>query len=100
MTDKNKEETPGGHLILRDRFAENRTVLANERTFLAYIRTSLAFFAAGLSFIHFFKTMVVVIIGWVLLPIGVYTLVKGFVSFRKMNRIMCEEEEEVLKPEK
>lgn len=97
MNQKNKEEISEG-LILRDRFAENRTVLANERTFLAYIRTSLAFFAAGVSFVYFFKTTVIVVLGWVLLPIGIYTLIKGFTSFRNMNRIMREEEkEEVLK---
>lgn len=94
MASKDKEEAPKGQLILRDRLAENRTVLANERTLLAYVRTSLALFAAGVSFIKFFDSAVMVIIGWMLLPVGAYTLLKGFASFRKMNSVMHEEEKE------
>jgi putative membrane protein len=90
--EEKSEGIPKGSLILRDRLAENRTVLANERTLLAYVRTSLAIFAAGLSFIHFFHYVVIVAVGWVLLPIGAYTLLSGFVSFRKMKRVMSEEE--------
>jgi len=86
-----------GNLILRDRFAENRTVLANERTFLAYMRTALAFFAAGLSLIHFFHSAPVIVVGWVLLPIGAYTLLKGMLSFRGMERKMREEERTEIK---
>ncbi len=98
MTSQNEEETPKGQLILRDRLAENRTLLANERTLLAYVRTSLALIAAGLSFIQFFDSVVIVVIGWVILPLGAYTLIKGFVSFRNMNRVMRKEEyQEVLK---
>jgi len=78
--------------ILRDRLAENRTVLANERTFLSYVRTALALFAAGVSFIKFFDSALIVLVGWALLPAGIYTLVKGVVSFRNMNRVMQEEE--------
>lgn len=94
MTSQNKEETPKGQLILRDRLAENRTVLANERTFLAYIRTALAFFAAGFSFIKFFDSTIVIVIGWVLLPLGAYTIIKGVSSFRNVRKIVKEEEKE------
>lgn len=100
MTSQNKDDTPRGQLILRDRLAENRTVLANERTLLAYVRTSLALFAAGVSFIKFFDSPLVVIMGWVLLPIGAYTILRGFVSFRNIKRVMRrEEQEEVSKQE-
>lgn len=92
MANENKEDAFNGPLILRDRLAENRTVLANERTLLSYVRTSLALFAAGLSFIKFFDAVIIVIIGWVFLPLGVYTLVKGVRSFRDMNRVIREEE--------
>lgn len=99
MANKYKEGTSKGQLILRDRLAENRTGLANERTLLAYVRTSLALVAAGLSFIHFFDSAMIVVIGWVLLPIGAYALVRGFVSFKNMNRLMREEEkDEGIKP--
>jgi len=36
-------------VILRERLALQRTILANQSTFLAYLRTSLYFFVAGLS---------------------------------------------------
>jgi putative membrane protein len=93
MNDK-KGKTHDGQLVLRDRLAGNRTSLANERTLLSYVRTALALFAAGLSFVHFFDTIIIVVAGWVLLPLGVYTLVKGFISFRNMSRVIREEEKE------
>lgn len=36
-------------LILRERLALQRTILANQSTFLAFMRTSMYFFIAGLS---------------------------------------------------
>lgn len=36
-------------LILRERLALQRTILANQSTFLAFLRTSMYFFIAGLS---------------------------------------------------
>jgi putative membrane protein len=78
--------------ILRDQLAGHRTTLANERTFLAYARTSLTLFVAGITFIRFFGTSTIVVTGWILLPIGAITIWKGFQSFRKMKRLIREEE--------
>ena len=36
-------------LILRERLALQRTILANQTTFLAFLRTAMYFFIAGLS---------------------------------------------------
>ena len=36
-------------LILRERLALQRTILANQSTFLAFLRTAMYFFIAGLS---------------------------------------------------
>ncbi len=80
------------HLFLRDHLAAQRTVLANERTFLAYIRTALTLLVAGVSFIRFFGSGVIQVLGWMLLPLGVFTLVKGVISFKKMARRIEEEE--------
>ena len=74
-----------GELILRDYLAVGRTDLANERTLLAYIRTALAVTAAGVTIVHFFESMWLDIIGWVLVPIGVATLVLGIVRYRRMK---------------
>jgi putative membrane protein len=65
-----------------------RTKLANERTFLAYIRTSLTFLAVGLTFVRFFGHIVIETLGWVMIPVGVFIMIKGIISFRKVNRSM------------
>jgi putative membrane protein len=72
-------------LILRDHLAIDRTILANERTLLAYIRTALAVFVTGVSFIQFFESILMVILGWVFVPIGVITLVIGFWRYKKVS---------------
>lgn len=83
----------GGQPILRDRLAENRTDLANERTLLAYVRTALTLFVAGVTFIRFFGYAVTTVMGWILIPLGIFTLVKGILSHRKMNRQIRKERE-------
>jgi len=80
------------HLFLRDHLAAKRTILANERTFLSYIRTALTLLVAGVSFIKFFGSAVIQALGWILIPLGVFTLVKGVISFRRMARRIEEEE--------
>ncbi len=45
-----KTESPiNKDLILRERLALQRTILANQSTFLSFLRTALYFFVAGLS---------------------------------------------------
>jgi putative membrane protein len=56
---------------VRDQLAVDRTRLANERTLLAYERTSLGSAAAGLALIHVFSATADHAIGWVLVAIGV-----------------------------
>lgn len=80
------------HLFLRDHLAAQRTILANERTFLAYIRTALTLFVAGVSFIKFFDSVVIELLGWILVPFGIFVLIKGVVSFREMKQTIREEE--------
>lgn len=79
-------------LFLRDHLAAYRTILANERTFLAYIRTALTLFVAGVSFIKFFDSPVIEVLGWTLIPVGVFVFVRGVVSYRRMNRKIQQEE--------
>jgi len=42
-------------LILRERLALQRTILANQSTFLAFLRTAMYFFIAGLTLNSLFK---------------------------------------------
>lgn len=50
------EERINKDLILRERLAIQRTVLANQSTFLAFLRTSMYFLIAGLSIENLLKT--------------------------------------------
>ncbi|HSN49275.1 MAG TPA: DUF202 domain-containing protein [Flavobacterium sp.] len=43
------EKSLNKDLILRERLALQRTILANQSTFLAFLRTAMYFFIAGLS---------------------------------------------------
>ncbi len=79
-------------LFLRDHLAAQRTMLANERTCLAYIRTALTLFVAGVSFIKFFEHIIYEITGWLLIPLGILTFIKGIISYRKMKRLIAEED--------
>ena len=49
------EKSINKDLILRERLALQRTILANQTTFLAFLRTSMYFFIAGLTLKSLFK---------------------------------------------
>lgn len=70
-------------LVLREKLALQRTVLANQTTFLAFLRTSMYFFIAGLSLESLLKVdhgyvieMVFFISSFVLFLIGVFNYFK------------------------
>lgn len=80
-------------MILRDYLAADRTVLANERTFLAYIRTGLTLFVAGVTFIHFFEPVMIIVLGWLFVPLGIVVFAIGAMRYRKMQSLLREMEE-------
>ena len=73
-------------LILRDHLAIDRTVMANTRTFLSYIRTALTMFIAGVTFIHFFEPRILLLIGWLFIPVSGAILLIGAIYYIKMKR--------------
>lgn len=73
-------------LILRDHLAADRTVLANERTLLAYARTALALVVGGLTLVRFFGTGFTSVLGWLLIPLGVLTMVIGTRAYLRMRK--------------
>lgn len=75
-------------LPVNDQLAAARSILANERTFLSYQRTSLALAAAGLTFIKFFEMNWIVLIGWALLPIALFTVIRGLARYIKMRDLI------------
>jgi len=84
-------------LILREELAVIRTTLANERTMLAYIRTALTLFAAGVTFIKFFDHALFTVIGWALIPLSFYTIMKGVYSYNRMGVQIAREGDEARK---
>jgi putative membrane protein len=70
-------------LPLTDWLAVERTHLANERTLLAYIRTSLALLAAAVTLLKFFTSNGMHMLGYILLPVGVGTLVMGLMKYHE-----------------
>lgn len=90
-TDKTNHP-PESELFIRDHLAGYRTELANRRTLLAYIRTVLSLVAAALVFIKFWDHPVVVGFGWTLLPIAAIILIRGLLTYRRINRVVRREE--------
>jgi putative membrane protein len=86
MNENPYERFQSKDLILRDFLAMDRTILANERTFLGYIRTALTLLVAGATFIKFFDQAFVYVLGWVFIPLGLFTLVFGLGRFMKMKQ--------------
>ena len=84
---------PESALFIRDHLAGYRTELANRRTLLAYIRTVLSLVAAALVFIKFWNHNVVIALGWALLPIAAFILIRGLLIYRRINRVVRREEE-------
>ena len=80
-------------VLVRDHLAGHRTDLANRRTFLSYFRTALAFVGGGLALIRFSADPIFVTIGILLLPGGAFVLLQGVMIYRKMKKIIREEEE-------
>jgi len=78
-------------LILRDHLALDRTKLANERTLLAYLRTAIMLLVSAvtvLKLLHDDHTMVV--LGWVLLPLGLGVGVIGAVQFFRTRQTITD----------
>ncbi len=68
--------------------ASFRTILANERTVLSYMRTALTMFVAGVTFVHFFNSLIIVIVGWIFIPLGLITVVIGVYRYNREKRLI------------
>lgn len=84
-------------LILRDVLAADRTVLANERTFLAYIRTALTLLVSGVTFIKFLGSVWLEVLGWLFIPLGIFTFGYGLRRYRRIHRRL--EQVHIIKPD-
>ena len=76
-------------LIVRDLLALDRTTLANERTFLSYVRTALGLAAAGGVLIKLAPgNSLMLILGFLLLPISIATLAHGYKRFLRTRKAL------------
>jgi putative membrane protein len=80
-------------LILRERLALQRTVLANQSTFLAFLRTAMYFLIAGLSLRNLLKVensflieIALFVISFVILLLGTFNYFKHKKSIFKNKK--------------
>ena len=73
-------------LILRDKLATDRTLLANECTLLSYLCSGIALVIAGVSIIHFSHQAWFSASGAACLPVGIATAWIGIRKYRRMDR--------------
>ncbi|MBX9806711.1 MAG: DUF202 domain-containing protein [Flavobacteriaceae bacterium] len=82
-------------LILRERLALQRTVLANQSTFLAFLRTSMYFFIAGLSLESLLKIDNSFIIEWFLFISSFVIFCIGLFNYFKHKKMILENEKHI-----
>ena len=68
-------------LILREKLALQRTILANQTTFLAFLRTSMYFLVAGLSIHHFLTLKIGFLIEILFYFISFIILLSGIINY-------------------
>lgn len=78
----------GSKLNLREHLAAARSIMANERTFLAYQRTALTQLAVTATFLRFFDHPALTVLGWLLVPTSLVTMVLGLVRYLRMRRLI------------
>ncbi|HEY6143945.1 MAG TPA: DUF202 domain-containing protein [Flavobacterium sp.] len=81
-------------LILRERLALQRTILANQSTFLAFLRTAMYFFVAGLS-IGFMKVEYSLIIEFSFFVSSFLILVIGVFNYFKHKNMILDNEKHI-----
>ncbi|GGG91407.1 hypothetical protein GCM10007415_27500 [Parapedobacter pyrenivorans] len=73
-------------LILRERLAIQRTIMANQSTFLAFLRTAMYFAVAGISIDQLLKLPGGHVIEHLFLAISAVVLVVGIVNYVVQNK--------------
>ena len=82
-------------LILRERLALQRTILANQSTFLAFLRTSMYFFVAGLSLESLLKIDNSFIIEWFLFISSFVIFCIGIFNYFRHKKMILENEKHI-----
>jgi putative membrane protein len=77
-------------LILRERLALQRTILANQSTLLSFLRTSMYFLIAGLSIRNLLQIENGVIIETLLFTLSIIILIIGVLNYFKHKKSIQE----------
>ncbi len=86
----NSEKAINKDLILRERLALQRTILANQSTLLSFLRTSMYFLIAGLSIKNLLQIENGVIIETLLFTFSIIILTIGIVNYFKHKKSIQE----------
>jgi putative membrane protein len=89
------EKSLNKDLILRERLALQRTILANQSTFLAFLRTSMYFFIAGLSLESLLKIENSYIIEWFLFISSFVIFCIGVFNYFKHKKMISDNEKHI-----
>ncbi len=82
-------------LILRERLAIERTVMANQRTFLSFLRTALYFFVAGLTINELLALRHATIVVGLFFIISFLLLIAGVVTYVKQKKKIAKSRKQV-----
>jgi putative membrane protein len=82
----NSQKAINKDLILRERLAIQRTILANQSTFLAFLRTSMYFLIAGLSLKNVLKIENSIVIEIALFSTSAIIFIIGIINYFKHKK--------------
>lgn len=82
-------------IILREKLALQRTILANQSTFLAFLRTSMYFLIAGISINNLTTIKYGFLIEILFILISVILLIVGIINYRIHKTKISESEKHV-----
>jgi putative membrane protein len=91
----NNQKSINKDLILRERLAIQRTILANQSTFLSFLRTSMYFLIAGLSLKNVLKIENSITIEIVLFSFSGIILLIGIINYFKHKKSILENEKHI-----
>ena len=91
----NKQKPINKDLILRERLALQRTVLANQSTFLAFLRTAMYFLIAGLSLKNVLKIENSIVIEIVLFVVSGIIFIIGIINYFKHKKSILENKKHI-----
>lgn len=82
-------------LILRERLALQRTVLANQSTFLSFLRTAMYFLIAGLSLKNVLKIENSIVIEIILFSVSGIIFIIGIFNYFKHKKLILENKKHI-----